>query len=309
VFERFTERARQVVVLAQEEARSLSHNYIGTEHILLGLLREEEGMAARALESLQVTVERVRSEIRRLVGAGEEVTSGQIPFTPRAKTVLEMALREALSLGHNYIGTEHILLGLVRENDGVAARILLSFDLDPERIRNEVIRTLAGPVSRAAPRLGGSGGHERIEQIDGAWLGGLATVLRALEPDIERTLDRLPDSGDLLLALASAPDTRAAQALRAFGIDLDALAREVGRVRAGARPSAADLVRALDHATEAKRAAATAEKYEDAAQFFNEESRLRAELSAAQVGPETIPSIRARLGLAPPKPPPEPPPE
>jgi ATP-dependent Clp protease ATP-binding subunit ClpC len=148
MFERFTERARQVVVLAQEEARTLKHNYIGTEHILLGLLREEEGLAARVLESLDITVERVRSQVVRIVGSGEEVTAGQIPFTPRAKKVLELALREALSLGHNYIGTEHILLGLVRENEGVAARILLDFDADSEKIRNEVIRMLSGPGSR-----------------------------------------------------------------------------------------------------------------------------------------------------------------
>jgi ATP-dependent Clp protease ATP-binding subunit ClpC len=155
LFERFTERARQVVVLAQEEARTLKHNYIGTEHILLGLLREEEGLAARVLESLDITVERVRSQVVRIVGSGEEVTSGQIPFTPRAKKVLELALREALSLGHNYIGTEHILLGLVRENEGVAARILLDFDADSDKIRNEVIRMLSGPGGR---RQGGGGG-------------------------------------------------------------------------------------------------------------------------------------------------------
>src|SRR6059036_4146298 len=148
MFERFTERARQVVVLAQEEARILKHNYIGTEHILLGLLREEEGLAARVLESLDITVERVRAQVVRIVGSGEEVTSGQIPFTPRAKKVLELALREALSLGHNYIGTEHILLGLVRENEGVAARILLDFDADAEKIRNEIIRMLSGPGRR-----------------------------------------------------------------------------------------------------------------------------------------------------------------
>src|SRR4026207_1587013 len=148
MFERFTERARQVVVLAQEEARTLKHNYIGTEHILLGLLREEEGLAARVLESLDITVERVRAQVVRIVGSGEEVTSGQIPFTPRAKKVLELALREALSLGHNYIGTEHILLGLARENEGVAARILLDFDADAEKIRNEIIRMLSGPGRR-----------------------------------------------------------------------------------------------------------------------------------------------------------------
>ena len=160
MFERFTERARQVVVLAQEEARTLKHNYIGTEHILLGLLREEEGLAARVLESLDITVERVRAQVVRIVGSGEEVTSGQIPFTPRAKKVLELALREALSLGHNYIGTEHILLGLVRENEGVAARILLDFDADSDKIRNEVIRMLSGPGGRRQGQGQGSGQGE-----------------------------------------------------------------------------------------------------------------------------------------------------
>ena len=166
MFERFTERARQVVVLAQEEARILKHNYIGTEHILLGLLREEEGLAARVLESLDITVERVRAQVVRIVGSGEEVTSGQIPFTPRAKKVLELALREALSLGHNYIGTEHILLGLVRENEGVAARILLDFDADSEKIRNEVIRMLSGPGGRQRSGSGsGSGAAGRGQEV------------------------------------------------------------------------------------------------------------------------------------------------
>src|SRR5471030_2656315 len=154
VFERFTERARQVVVLAQDEARALKHNYIGTEHILLGLLREEEGLAARVLDTLDITVEEVRAQVARIVGQGDEVTTGQIPFTPRAKKVLELALREALSLGHNYIGTEHILLGLVRENEGVAARILLDFDADAEKIRNEIIRMLSGPGRRQQGQAG-----------------------------------------------------------------------------------------------------------------------------------------------------------
>jgi ATP-dependent Clp protease ATP-binding subunit ClpC len=160
LFERFTERARQVVVLAQDEARALKHNYIGTEHILLGLLREEEGLAARVLESLDITVEEVRAQVARIVGQGDEVTTGQIPFTPRAKKVLELALREALSLGHNYIGTEHILLGLVRENEGVAARILLDFDADAEKIRNEIIRMLSGP-GRRQQGAGAPGGEKQ----------------------------------------------------------------------------------------------------------------------------------------------------
>ena len=144
MFERFTERARQVVVLAQDEARKLRHNYIGTEHILLGLLREEEGIAARVLESLDVTAEEVRAEVARIVGQGDEVTSGQIPFTPRAKKVLELSLREALALGHNYIGTEHVLLGLVREDDGVASQVLLALDVTAEAVREAVVTALGG---------------------------------------------------------------------------------------------------------------------------------------------------------------------
>jgi ATP-dependent Clp protease ATP-binding subunit ClpC len=144
VFERFTERARQVVVLAQDEARALKHNYLGTEHLLLGLLRQEKGLAARVLGALGVTVEEVRSQVGRMIGQGDEVTQGMIPFTPRAKKVLELSLQEAKALKHDYIGTEHILLGVVRENEGVAARILLDLDADAETIRSEVIRMLAG---------------------------------------------------------------------------------------------------------------------------------------------------------------------
>ncbi len=154
MFERFTERARQVVVLAQDEARALKHNYIGTEHILLGLLREEKGLAARVLESLDITVEEVRAQVGRIVGHGDEVTTGQIPFTPRAKKVLELALREARALKHYYIGTEHIVLGLARENGGVAARILLDFDADAEKIRDEVIGMMSGAHGRERRRPG-----------------------------------------------------------------------------------------------------------------------------------------------------------
>ena len=155
MFERFTERSPQVVVLAQEEARTLKHSYIGTEHILLGLLREEEGPAARVLESLGLAVERVRAQVVRIVGYGGAVTSGQIPFTPRAKKALELALREALSLGHNCIDTEHILLGLLDVHEGVAARVLLDFDADSEKIRNKVIRMLSGYDVAPAPRASG----------------------------------------------------------------------------------------------------------------------------------------------------------
>jgi ATP-dependent Clp protease ATP-binding subunit ClpC len=152
VFERFTEPARQVVVLAQDEARALNHNYIGTEHILLGLLRQEESLAASVLESLDVKLEDVRAQVAHIVGWGEEVTTGQIPFTPRAKKTLELSLREAVSLGQKFIGTEHILLGLVRENDGVAARILFELGADADTIRNQVIRMLSGPTRLSVER-------------------------------------------------------------------------------------------------------------------------------------------------------------
>jgi ATP-dependent Clp protease ATP-binding subunit ClpC len=151
VFERFTERARQVVVYAQDEARVLNHNYIGTEHLLLGLLREEEGLAARVLESLRITLDEVRAQVARIIGHGEEaVTTAQIPFTPRAKKVLELSLREALSLGHNYIGTEHVLLGLVRVEDGVACRVLADFGASAAAVRDAVIQQLSrlGTVQR-----------------------------------------------------------------------------------------------------------------------------------------------------------------
>ena len=164
MFEQFTERARQVVVLAREEARAFKHDYIGTEHILLGLLREEEGDAARVLKSLDMTVERVRAQVLRIVGSGEEVTSGELPFTAHANTALELGLREALSLGHDYIGTEHILLGLVGEDDGVAARILLEHDADAEKIRTELLRTGSGPGGDRT-REPGSGQGEVHSQI------------------------------------------------------------------------------------------------------------------------------------------------
>jgi ATP-dependent Clp protease ATP-binding subunit ClpC len=157
MFERFTERARKVVVLAQEEARHFNHNYIGTEHLLLGLLREDEGVAARALASLNVTLDEVREQVESIVGYGEEGTGAQAPFTPRSKKVLELALREALQLGHNYIGTEHILLGLVRESEGVAARVLSNLDVDPDKVRREVVRMLGG--GRGRSRGGETGGR------------------------------------------------------------------------------------------------------------------------------------------------------
>jgi ATP-dependent Clp protease ATP-binding subunit ClpA len=149
MFERFTDRARRVVVLAQEEARMLDHNYIGTEHILLGLIHEGSGVAAKALEALGIRLEAVRLEVETMIGRGGEQTSGHIPFTPRAKKVLELAFRESTQLGHNYIGTEHILLGLVREGSGVAAQVLVKLGADLNRVRQQVVHLLhgeSGPV-------------------------------------------------------------------------------------------------------------------------------------------------------------------
>jgi ATP-dependent Clp protease ATP-binding subunit ClpC len=158
MFERFTDRARRVVVLAQEEARMLNHNYIGTEHILLGLIHEGEGVAAKALESLGISLDAVREQVQEIIGQGQQAPSGHIPFTPRAKKVLELSLREALQLGHNYIGTEHILLGLIREGEGVAAQVLVKLGADLNRVRQQVIQLLSGYQGKE-PQGAGVGGQ------------------------------------------------------------------------------------------------------------------------------------------------------
>jgi ATP-dependent Clp protease ATP-binding subunit ClpA len=159
MFERFTDRARRVVVLAQEEARMLNHNYIGTEHILLGLIHEGGGAAAKARDALGISLESVRSQVEEIIGQGQQAPSGHIPFTPRAKKVLELSLREALQLGHNYIGTEHILLGLIREGEGVAAQVLASSaqtstgSASRSSSCSPVTRARSRPVPAARPRV------------------------------------------------------------------------------------------------------------------------------------------------------------
>ena len=156
MFERFTDRARRVVVLAQVEARMLRHNYIGTEHILLGLIHEGDGIAARALDAMNISLEQVRSAIQEIIGEGHSPPTGHIPFTPRAKKVLELSLREALQLGHNYIGTEHILLGLVREGEGVAAQVLERYGANMDRVRHTVVELLSGYAQTAATAVAGT---------------------------------------------------------------------------------------------------------------------------------------------------------
>ncbi|GAA2175291.1 ATP-dependent Clp protease ATP-binding subunit [Agrococcus versicolor] len=169
MFERFTDRARRVVVLAQEEAKMLNHNYIGTEHILLGLIHEGEGIAAKALEQLGISLDAVREQVQDIIGTGAQQSSGHIPFTPRAKKVLELSLREALQLGHNYIGTEHVLLGLIREGEGVAAQVLVKLGADLNRVRQTVNQLLSGTQSRESTTVGGEtqqqGGDQKGSQI------------------------------------------------------------------------------------------------------------------------------------------------
>ena len=170
MFERFTDRARRVVVLAQEEAKLLKHNYIGTEHILLGLIHEGEGVAAKALEGMGISLEQVRDQVTEIIGEGQQAPSGHIPFTPRAKKVLELSLREALQLGHSYIGTEHILLGLIREGEGVAAQVLVKLGADLARVRQEVIKLLSGyqgkePASTGAREEGTPSGSLVLDQF------------------------------------------------------------------------------------------------------------------------------------------------
>ncbi len=193
MFERFTDRARRVVVLAQEEARMLNHNYIGTEHLLLGLIHEGEGVAAKALESLGVSLEAVRAQVEEIIGQGQEAPSGHIPFTPRAKKVLELSLRESRQLGHDYIGTEHILLGLLREGEGVAAQVLVRLGADLNRVRQQVIELLHGRRGEE-PAASAAGARERrLPPEIASRLDAIGSRLSAVE---QRT-GTGPDTGEL----------------------------------------------------------------------------------------------------------------
>jgi hypothetical protein len=193
MFERFTDRARRVVVLAQEEARMLHHNYIGTEHILLGLIHEGEGVAAKALESLGISLDAVRQQVEEIIGQGQQAPSGHIPFTPRAKKVLELTRREAEQLGHNYIGTEHILLGLIREGNGVAAQVLVMLGADLNRVRLTVIQLLHGHPAREPVPTRSAAQELRLPPGLQARLDEVEQRLAA----IEQRLGTGPDTGDL----------------------------------------------------------------------------------------------------------------
>jgi ATP-dependent Clp protease ATP-binding subunit ClpC len=217
MFERFTNRARTTVVYAQEEARQLRHNYIGTEHILLGLIREGEGLAAQVLAGLGVSLPNVRGQVEEIIGRGDEEPTGHIPFTPRAKKVLELSLREALQLGHNYIGTEHILLGLIREGEGVAAQVLVRLGADLRRVRQEVSRTLA------RVREGGVLDEPPARRRTPA----AAEVVAAAE----RLAGGSPmGSHHLLEALVRSEDSAAARVFEALGVAADTLAATIDEV-------------------------------------------------------------------------------
>ncbi|GAT68535.1 ATP-dependent Clp protease ATP-binding protein [Planomonospora sphaerica] len=211
MFERFTDRARRVVVLAQEEARRLSHDHIGTEHVLLGLLGEEDGVAARALQSFGIGLEQVRSDIEKIIGQGSAPPPGHVPFTPRAKKVLELSLREALDLRHTYIGTEHILLGLIREGEGLAAQVLTKRGARLEAVRAHVVAVLDG---RGGDRRGRLVTAEEVLTGLGPSLGGKLDRIQESLDRIERRLDALgaPQAPDAPSASSAprAPDGPAA---------------------------------------------------------------------------------------------------
>ena len=257
MFKRFTDRARRVVVLAQEEARMLNHNYVGTEHILLGLIHEGEGVAAKALESLGISLEAVRAQVEEIIGQGQQIPSGHIPFTPRAKKVMELSLREALQLGHDYIGTEHILLGLIREGDGVAAQVLIRLGADLERVRQQVIVLL---YQSKEPRLA------RRQAEEGAPWPEVQARLDAVEDwlaAVEQRVGSGPDTSDLdeqidrvrreRLAAANAQEDEQAAALRNREKELladKAVRREEWAAEHPALPVLAERVQQLADETE-----------------------------------------------------------
>jgi ATP-dependent Clp protease ATP-binding subunit ClpC len=242
MFERFTERARRVVVLAQEEARRLNHNHIGTEHILLGLIHEAEGVAAASLESLGISLEAVREQIEGIIGQGRAAPTGNIPYTPRAKKVLELSLREALQLGHNHIGTEHILLGLIREGRGAAAQVLVRLGADLARVREQVIQMLEDAQGEEEP------GTRRA----GKGLGPAARKQRGL---LSEVLSRVESIDSRLAAVEQ---------------------------RVGAGPNVSDLDQEIAQARSDKKSAADAEDYEIATALRDRERQLLAEKASRQ---------------------------
>ena len=266
MFERFTDGARRVVVLAQDEARMLNHNYIGTEHILLGLIHEG-GVAARALESLGISLDAVRQQVEQIIGRGQQAPSGHIPFTPRAKKVLELSLRESLQLGHGYIGTEHILLGLIREGDGVAAQVLVKLGADLNRVRQRVTQLLheyqAQDVGSAGSRLGErvpSGlPEDALARFDA--LDRRLTALErwvSMQPDLEDLDQEIAQVRREKEAAAARQDSEAATALRDQEKQLLAARADREKEWAGSAAGRRTMVKELDRLnTELERLRAT----------------------------------------------------
>ena len=191
MFEQFTDRARAIVVLAQEEARLLDHPYIGTEHILLGLVREGEGVAALALKELEISLDDVRAQVEKIIGRGEGPVTGQVPFTPRAKKVLELSLREAMQLGHNYIGSEHLLLGLIREGEGIAAKVLVHLGADLDRVRQQVVQLLGGYEGAGAATSEGESLLRNVRRRLGRFTSGAASESVTAEAEFDQDVGPL----------------------------------------------------------------------------------------------------------------------
>jgi ATP-dependent Clp protease ATP-binding subunit ClpA len=317
MFERFTDRARQVVVLAQEESRTFGHGYVGTEHLLLGLLLEEDGMAGEVLRTFDLSIDSVRAQVERLVDSPGRQARGEIAFTPRAKKSLLTASRlEAGLLGEEAVDTEHFLLALLREEEGMALRVLTALDVDADAVRDAVIQAHAQPGRkrprarrgrRADSRQRGAAAPERLLApigLSDALLDGAGKALRDLAEEIDERLDRPADGGDLLILLASIPGGVGARTLAAVGIDADRLARAVEEVRdAGARSSLfgrSELTEEIEQVRREKEACIEAQEFEAAADARDRERVLTNQ--ALEVnrrrGDEALERVRPTLGLA-----------
>jgi ATP-dependent Clp protease ATP-binding subunit ClpA len=285
MFERFTDRARKVVVLAQEEARILNHDYIGTEHILLGLIHEGEGVAAKALQALGISLEAVRQQVEEIIGQGQQAPSGHIPFTPRAKKVLELSLREAQQLGHNYIGTEHILLGLIREGDGVAAQVLVRLGARLGRVRQQVIELLQAyqgqaqaAKATAAPAPPPSLERQLARLV--SRMKGIESRLSAIElrlgdgPDLSQLDDRIADAAAEKRTAVDAERYEQAAALRdterQLRAERDDLTSEWARTHPSLSALAEEVVRLGDEVARLG-SAGTAAAQDEALEDFDEE--------------------------------------
>lgn len=298
MFERFTDGARNAVVLARMEALVLRHPYIGTEHLLLGLTLEQEGLAARILASLGITAERVREQVVRIVTTPNQVSSEQIPFTPHAKRVLELALREGLRFGTNQIATEHILLALLGDGDGGAVGILVALEVEAETIRAQLLSRLVDP--RSEPGLETRPGRATRHPVDQSWFGALGAHVNMLAQEIRRDLDRDPDPGDLLIALARAPHTLVAAALDELGVDPAALPAAVQRARAKVADADRELPRRILEVTQEKERAIEARDLQRADRLRDQERELTRRQRAredAVLLPEVLTEIRRSLHI------------